>query len=290
MEAAGLLIWNHLFLTRRIGNISVLRFLIYAWRLLNRNLCIMKVPNVIHFIFGLREDFGGTPFSFIHYLAIRSALETNKPDKIFLYYEFEPFGLWWEKSKDMVELVQVKAPESIFDNPLNHPSHRADVLRLNILQEHGGIYLDMDVICLKPFEELRSYNFVLGQEKDVGLCNAVILSEPGAEFLKIWLEQYRSFRSKGFDEFWNEHAVKVPSKLAEKNPDLVHIEENSFFNPLYSEADILWTDSGATFEESFCMHLWEKLWWDKYLKDLSPEFIKTDNSCFSQLCRQYGWV
>jgi hypothetical protein len=35
----------------------------------------------------------------VHYLAVKSAYDINKPDKIFLYYTFEPSGEWWEKDK-----------------------------------------------------------------------------------------------------------------------------------------------------------------------------------------------
>ena len=34
----------------------------------------MTVPNVIHFCFGLKADFGQRPFSFVHYLAVKTAL------------------------------------------------------------------------------------------------------------------------------------------------------------------------------------------------------------------------
>ena len=42
--------------------------------------------------------------------------------------------------------------------------------------QHGGIYLDIDVISIFPFESLRKHNTVMGIEHDAGLCNAVILS------------------------------------------------------------------------------------------------------------------
>lgn len=31
----------------------------------------MVIPNSFHFIFGLRPDFGGMPFSLVHYVCIR---------------------------------------------------------------------------------------------------------------------------------------------------------------------------------------------------------------------------
>ena len=53
------------------------------------------IPNIIHFIFGMAPDFGGIPFSMVNYLAIKSAIDINKPETVIFHYEFEPEGSWW---------------------------------------------------------------------------------------------------------------------------------------------------------------------------------------------------
>lgn len=247
----------------------------------------MKIPNIFHFIFGLHRDFGKTPFSFIHYLSIRSVYEINRPDNIFFYYKYEPRGKWWQASKKMVTLVPIEPPTEIFGKPLLHFAHKADVLRIEVLMKYGGVYLDMDVICLKPFKELFNYDFVMGVESEEGLCNAVMLSRPDSEFLKIWYEEYRSFRSKGRDVYWNEHSVKLPLRLAKENPDLIHIEGvKSFFYPHWKNPEILWKNSSQDFSQSYCIHLWESKWWGKYLKRLSPFRLRWAKHNFSKLYKQ----
>ncbi len=57
------------------------------------------IPNVIHFCFGLSQDHGGKPFSLVHYLAVRSAVEVNRPDAVRFYYCYEPSGEWWERAR-----------------------------------------------------------------------------------------------------------------------------------------------------------------------------------------------
>ena len=47
--------------------------------------------------------------------------------------------------------------------------HKADVARLQIQQEVGGIYLDTDVVFLKSVDELRKYKMVLAEEQWDGL-------------------------------------------------------------------------------------------------------------------------
>ena len=64
------------------------------------------IPNIIHFIFGMASDFGGMPFSLVNYLAIKSAIEVNKPDAVFFHYEFEPKGTWWERQNPCLRLIR----------------------------------------------------------------------------------------------------------------------------------------------------------------------------------------
>src|ERR1041385_7524074 len=127
------------------------------------------VPNVIHMIYGFKEPDSDNLFHFIYYLAIKSAYECNKPDVIKFYYKHEPIGEWWEKAKPYLTLIKVEPPKEIFGNPLIHYAHQADVMRLEILIKEGGIYLDIDVICLNSFKRLRQYKCVLGREGEKGL-------------------------------------------------------------------------------------------------------------------------
>jgi predicted SAM-dependent methyltransferase len=258
-----------------------------------------KIPNVIHFIFGLREDFDYKPFSFLHYLAVKSAHECNRPDAIKFYYKYEPNGEWWEKSKPYLTLIKVEPPNEIFGNKILHYAHQADIIRLDVLLKDGGIYLDMDVICLRSFKPLLKYECVMGVEENVGLCNAVILAKPNAEFLKKWYTEYRNFDPNN----WNNHSVVLPLKLAQQNPGNIHIEDPySFFWPLYSNPTLLWEIRNRRvpflrrcknwleqiiLNQSYCIHLWSQLWWNRYLKDLSPEYIKNTDNLFSRACIKF---
>lgn len=38
------------------------------------------------------------------------------------------------------------------------------LISLQALYKFGGIYLDLDTICVKPFTELLTHHFVMGQE------------------------------------------------------------------------------------------------------------------------------
>lgn len=274
------------------------------------------IPNIFHFIFGLSENFGNKPFSLVHYLAVKSAYDLNKPDKIFFHYQYEPSGEWWEKTKKIAELNKVIAPDEIFGNPLNHVAHKADVMRLRYLQEMGGIYLDLDTISVKPLTKFLNHQFVIGEEanhpsyffidkvktailmksfvpfkKDItGLCNAVMMAVSKSEFVSLWLDSYTNFRSKGDgDQNWNEHSVRVPLQLAQANPELLHtVNRFAFHYPIHDAKGIdLLFNKSVRFEKSYIHHLWESMSWEKHLKNLSVDYIKTVDTTYNRIARNF---
>jgi hypothetical protein len=250
----------------------------------------MKVPSDYHFIFGLtRQD---KEFALVHYLAIASCHAVNHPATINLYYKYEPSGIWWERAKPYLNLVEIEPPAEIFGNPLPNPSHKADVLRLQILLERGGVYLDVDVICLRPFAPLQDFAVVMGEELGVGLCNAVILAQPGAALLRRWLAAYTTFDAA----FWNRHSVRLPRQLADREPAGIHVvDHRKFFWPMYwrEHLEAFFLHPGSSFcSESYCVHLWESLTWPQ-LRSLTAAQLWTVDSEFSLLARPYidpAWV
>lgn len=250
------------------------------------------IPDIFHFCYGLSEDFGGKPFSLVHYLAVKSAKEINNPEEIFFYFSFEPEGEWWERTKEIVTTKKVDPPDEIFGNKLYHVAHKADILRLNVLKENGGIYMDLDTICCRPFSGLLDNKFVIGRQgkwRKMGLCNAVMMSEKNSEFISIWMEEYRNFRSKGKDRYWAEHSVSVPMKLSEKHPHLLHIEPyNSFHYPLYYKRSLKKLfEENRKYPEAYCHHLWEGGSWDKYLKDLTINRILNNDTTYNLIARRF---
>lgn len=276
------------------------------------------IPNILHFVFGMAPDFGGKPFSLVHYLSVKSAVELNKPTAAYFHYQYEPTGEWWEKAKPLLTLNRIEAPGSIMGNELHHVAHKADVVRLRALKETGGIYMDLDTISVKPLTELLNHSFAIGQElkaayvpknfrqrlkyklrksvgliKDLstqstGLCNAVLLSEPNSDFVNRWLDEYKTFRSAGRDKYWNEHSVLVPLKLAALYPEsITKLSPYAFHYPLYDEAGLKSMFEELTeFPEAYLHHLWESFSW-KYMSTLTVEEIKTKHTTYNLIARRF---
>jgi inositol phosphorylceramide mannosyltransferase catalytic subunit len=69
-------------------------------------------------------------------------------------------------------------------NLLRQPAERADILRLELLHRHGGVYLDADFECLKPIDPLlNGVTCFLGLLDSGRVSNAVIGCVPGHALL-----------------------------------------------------------------------------------------------------------
>lgn len=241
-----------------------------------------RVPKILHYTFGMASDFGGKPWSLVHYVCLKSAVERIAPEQTFLYYEFEPSGPWWELGRELITPVRIEAPREIFGRPLTHVAYRSDVVRLQKLIEHGGIYLDADVLVQRGFDDLLNHPAVLGQEginAERGLANAVILAEPQSQFLRRWLEEYHSFRS----ERWSEHSVALPARLARAYPsEITILPHTAFFWPLWIEEHLDWifaSNRPIPIDQNYANHLWEHVAW-KYLEDLTPRRVRSVDTNF----------
>lgn len=256
------------------------------------------IPNILHFVYGFKKQ--TEDFELYKYLSIKSAIDINKPTKVYFHYKYEPIGKYWEKIKPYLTLEYVEPPSEIYGNDLLHYAHQADVIRLQKLQKYGGIYLDIDTICLKSFNDLRVYDFVIGIQGNnnnseiYGLCNAVMLSKPQSEFVIEWIDTYTTFRSKGRDEYWDEHSVLMPLKLAYKYTNKIKILDNNvFYNPLwYNIHDILFNEKINIDEykklvnNNYCIHLWDT-YTNEYLSKLTCEDILNTNTLYNIFTRKF---
>jgi len=252
-----------------------------------------RIPKILHYTFGMARDFGGKPWSLIHHVCLKSAVERIRPDRVYFHCQFEPTGPWWEQSRDLVTLSMIEAPREIFGRPLTHVAHQSDVVRLQKLIAHGGIYLDADVLVQKSFDDLLDNSTVLGEEgegAEHGMANAVILAEPNAPFLRRWLAEYKSFRSKGRDEYWNEHSVQLPVRLAREHADEITIlPPKAFYWPLWTPEHIDWifrSDNPIPLNGVYANHLWESNAWP-FVDDLTPGTVRAVDSNFHRWARPY---
>lgn len=243
-----------------------------------------RIPNVFHFVFGLKPQ--TEAFHLAHYLCIASCLRTNRPDRVYLYHHYEPFGRYWELVRPHLTLVHVPLDPWVSDFRYADPgidpyryAHHSDFIRLERLLETGGVYADIDTIFVNPIPAaLREHPFVLGREGEIvpvgsnrpvpTLGNALIMAEPGAEFGRRWLAEMRG----AFDGTWSNHSTILPQRLSERWPELVHVEpQRTFYKHSFTADGIreLFEGLDEDLEGVVSFHLWSHLWWSRRRRDFS---------------------
>ena len=238
------------------------------------------IPRLAHFVFGLnpREE----PFHLVHYLALASCLERVVPDELHVHCDRLPHGFYWDLIRPRVQLHRV-SPVALVSgfayDPLTQHfayAHHADFIRLEVLARYGGLYADIDTLFLAPIpERCWSAPAVIGREADVtdergrvraSLSNALIMSEPGGEFVGAWRER----TAAAFDGSWSEHSCLLANTLAEELAHAVAIEpQRSFhaFEPTTAGLRSLLLDPPGELAGVVSAHLMAHLWWDEWRRD-----------------------
>ena len=66
-----------------------------------------------------------------------------------------------------------------------------DYVRLYVLYNYGGIYMDTDVEVLKPFDELLTHKAFSGFEDKINIPTGIIASEKHNKWIKYLLDYYK---------------------------------------------------------------------------------------------------
>jgi hypothetical protein len=153
-------------------------------------------------------------------------------------------------------------------------AEKADILRLEILYQFGGIYSDTDVICLKSFEELlHGPTFIAGFEEDkiktygrplIG--SALFCARQGHPLLKRCLDYCLPKKDAPQLDL---HLRSGPGPLTRASYEALESGQEgilllpcSYFYPLPWEkrTTSLEVIKKAICPESFAIHLWEGSW------------------------------
>ena len=247
------------------------------------------VPNQLHYI---HLSSGGREWKLHHHLSVKSAYVRSGVDKIFMWVDKEPKGEWWDKTKDLVQLELIDPPTEIFGKPITQQAHKSDVIRLQVLLEYGGIYVDTDTIFVKSFIPLLDNKFVLGQQNvngSEGLCPAVILSEKNSTFSQHWLAGFKDSFGGGppGSPTWCTHSVQYPLWLSKQIPNEITIlDHEAFFWPLYHKSHMkVLFEENHNFNNAYSHHLWESSG-KKYLDELNKDIILNQNTTFTNLVKE----
>ena len=132
------------------------------------------IPSVAHFVWF------GNAFPWLHALAIRSAAEIGGFERVVLHHDQDLSSTpWWSevaalpgfesRRLDAAKLLRAvpkrgDALSQIYAE-LSQPAARANMVRAAILAAEGGVYLDLDTVTVRSFDDiLLRPDFFCGEE------------------------------------------------------------------------------------------------------------------------------
>jgi FkbM family methyltransferase len=241
-----------------------------------------SIPKIIHLLY-----FGETEFYNFHHRCVHSMLQYMPNYDIRIYNAKEPVGnAFWDDIKKQARVsIHKMDPPVFYDGfELKHFQYKADVVRLELLYEHGGVYLDLDMLITRPFDDVFSsgHSFYISEECANGagngaLINAFLAAKPKNEFIKLWLNEFKSGLRLGI---WATHIRDSNKQLLKDHPHYMHkyrirILDGKLFMALHWQDTVAFIHSETIPHEfpseSYGTHLWETILGDVMKKN---EFLK----------------
>lgn len=242
-------------------------------------------PDVIHFIYPVTDR--TRAWSAVNHLSVLLARKIQNPDQILIWTNVDDKDLQKTAEEAKAEIVKTKLPTELGGTEIKWPQYISDVMRLQILEEHGGIYMDTDILLLKPVNDLLTDKLVISFETATlqSICNAFMAAPAGSPFISEWLKLMPgALRS----EIWAYGGVVAPIILAGQEELTQHrtlLPYDSFcaldlskpwlFNPDLKEAAKYMT------KKSYGIHVFETFW----RKEMQGDFLQKDN-LLSELNRE----
>jgi hypothetical protein len=173
----------------------------------------------------------------------------------------------------------------------------ADVFRYKLLLEHGGVWVDMDVVCLKPSNIELEYCFpltsgskMLDPDKQFAVDSWFMKVPMTCDFIRYCYETAFTYANR--EMHWGEigpvlvaHAVERfdLSKFAREEDVFFPVNWNrqSLFIDGSADADAVWERHGSS---SLVMHLYHSMW-ARNGADKNASFAS--NSLYERLKRKY---
>jgi hypothetical protein len=190
-------------------------------------------------------------------------------------------------------------PRFVNNHTVSFKQHQADLMRIHILEKIGGVYMDIDVLSLKPFDgtdvkpvceensftknNLYENNTVMSREATRKLANCIIMSRKNNPFTQEWIRQYETNYGV-HEDWWGGLSVVTPHFLAQKIPDKISILTGKMFIPfLFDNMEFFYKDISDTLTDSFTVHLWETEARKANLIPRNREYFSTNNNTFTKL-------
>ena len=155
---------------------------------------------------------------------------------------------------------------SLFQDTAYSYASFADWFRLKLLYSRGGWWVDMDTVCLRPFDISAEICFSSERQFGTGnrdINNTFIKAPAGAPFLKELIDRIEEKINGNVPIGWGEAGVYLFRKfLSEKEEVLTHILDPEVFCPIdyFDLSGLICKSDYAPAGATRAIHLWNEIW------------------------------
>lgn len=213
------------------------------------------IPKIIHHVWPGNDDFKEK------FHAWRNTWMKYHPDWTFYFW----------RTTNLPENINTQVKTALLD-PKYAITPRSDMLRFEVVRLFGGIYVDTDFECLKPFNQFLNHDFFSGWEDDNRrICPSLFGAIPNHPILtKMSALSVANAKAAGYEETNNRpHAitsVKPFTTLVQSfiNDPKIKIYHRDYFYPVYFKE---WKrEKKEKIVEPFASHHWSGMHEDGWTK------------------------
>ena len=220
----------------------------------------------------------GKQFTYLHYLTVVT-FKTYNPDIPLIVYLSETSDelVRWSSNEHSLEynnIIDINTVSNIkgveikridVNKELNYtnklsPVWKSDIVRILKLYEHGGIYIDFDILFIS---KIPSYLFHLEKEMAFNtynnvINNAFIVSHKNSELCRVLLDNILNVLHHNMNNGYQQFGPTLITKLIKNtsHEDKVYYIPNDQTCPyLWNQMDTLFfSNTDLTTKDTFCIH------------------------------------
>ena len=182
--------------------------------------------------------------------------------------------LWNEENSPM----EIKWVKDAYEN--RYYAFVADYVRFYALYKYGGVYLDTDMLLIRPIDDLLNERMFIGRERPDRASFGIIAMSSGEEFCKMCLDEYDAIvfnpeKLRTINEIVTLLLRKYGFEDVNENQTLTNgltVFRTAYFYPVrtvdkYKVEDLFEPPYGGfvkSNEPTYAIHLWNKLWGNEW--------------------------
>jgi hypothetical protein len=218
---------------------------------------------------------------FVH----NSTIDTNKLHPSNFNYNNNIVNIDYVKSTLDITIIPIDVEKEYNINFVTSPIHKADIVRIMKLYDHGGIWIDLDILCIKPIPPflIKSNNIQYFTYSDTVPTGLLISTAKNSCMEFIYNCCKYKINSQNINNDWQQFGPSL-WKTCIFNNELFNqcsiLDNDSVYPYMWNEPEILFfTNEDRIKPITFCIH-----WYNgninsrKYIDQFNPNYID-ENKC-----------